>query len=77
MLIIKFDMNALLFTLLPFVANPGLLFLYDWLVRKYYPKPYESKTRVILMAITYFISLGMILLVPEMVERFSDFRESM
>lgn len=69
-------MNALLFTLLPFVANPGLLVLYDWVIRRYYPDPYQSKTRVILLAILYFISLGLILLVPETVEAFAEYRKS-
>lgn len=41
-------------------ANPGLLYLYDLLKRKLYINLYESKVRVILMAVTYFISLGMI-----------------
>ena len=61
-------LEALLFILLPFVANPGLLYLYDRLVRKLYTNPYESKIRVIFMAMVYFISLGMILFVPDTVE---------
>jgi hypothetical protein len=69
-------LNALLFTLLPFVANPGFPLLCDLLLRKLFPNLYESKIRVILLIITYFISLGMILFVPDAVDKFAIWRES-
>lgn len=68
--------DALLFALLPFVANPGVLYLYDLLLRRLYTDPYESKFRVLIMVVLYFISFGLVLFVPETVERFAEYRQT-
>jgi len=70
-------LNALLFTLLPFVGNPGLLFLFDYLLKRYYKDPYENKNLVIIMGVLYFINIGFILFVPEIVGRIAEYRQSM
>ena len=69
-------LEAVLFTILPFVANPGLLYLYDLLLRKLYKNPYESKIRVLAMVIIYFVSIGMILCIPELLEKVSEYKNT-